>query len=602
MTSRRVLIASVLISTLAAALPTSAAGANTVVLTLTAEPSAAHLDDTITFTVTTSPAVEGLQIKISASCCTWYSWGQTDADGKSIQQLVDPLAQGFWNIPADFQASLEGDADYQPATSNLARVDFSPHPASIAVRLGTITDPVTAYTVVDSISLTTTLTADVCTDRVSVYHVVDDVETLVGGGAFHSVSLGNGSTACLAEARVGNWPVGDHVFRVRIENSLLLERPQVDIHVPVSKQATAVALVTRPPTTVEVNGEITLEATARTTTGSGSLDSQNGEIAFYDGEELLASVEPSLSGVAQFTTHFSTVGTHVLTAKWSGTGNTQPSTSPDRILTVSPNVVHARNFSISASSVYPVKDGYRDSVTVKGYLEESASIAIKVSNASTGKVVRTITVPTRGPGWYSATWNGRYSSGTIVPAGSYRIRQELTDTLGAKLAVTNTVAVSAKKLYWYSGSQVKYANSYTAKGSSGGTISTTSKYYRGMRLTLPLGTPGRWAGLGYQFSLPSATTYRYLGFSVLGSGNRSPIIAMHDRRLGTWPSGSKWIIDYFSPRKSVPTSYGWTKVYGDSTYNRNGRTVRGLVLAQNWSSGTYYIAKVRLSYQYGILK
>jgi hypothetical protein len=330
-----------------------------------------------------------------------------------------------------------------------------------------------------------------------------------------------------------------------------------------------------------------------------------GAVTFFDGTTDLGTkaLAGSLGGVtATLDVNFGSSGTHELLATWGGSTNALPSTSATLALTVSPNVVHAAGLGLGASTFYPVVDGYGDTVAIWGTLGERASVAITIMNPSTRTVVRRLSVARRDAGDYSLTWDGRTAAGALLPAGSYLVKQVVTDTLGASMSATSDVALSPKKLYWYSGSQTRYANQYSVKGSNGGTIAPTTTFYRGMRITLPLGTPGRWAALGYQFTLPSATTYSSISFWVLGKGTHTATIGLHDRRLGTWASGSAWIIDYFSPLAPVPKAYGWTHVAGDSTYNRINRTVRGIVLADNWSSGRYDIAKVKLSYRYAILK
>ena len=52
----------------------------------------------------------------------------------------------------------------------------------------------------------------------------------------------------------------------------------------------------------------------------------------------------------------------------------------------------------------------------------------------------------------------------------------------------------------------------------------------------------------------------------------------------------------------MPKGYTWTRVTGNSSYNRIGRTVHGMALADGWSSGRYDVAKVKLTYRYALLR
>ncbi|HLY12730.1 MAG TPA: hypothetical protein VKR24_00140, partial [Candidatus Limnocylindrales bacterium] len=161
-------------------------------------------------------------------------------------------------------------------------------------------------------------------------------------------------------------------------------------------------------------------------------------------------------------------------------------------------------------------------------------------------------------------------------------------------------SVSMKKLVWYTGTTVLAGAHITARGGSGGSITTSPVYAGGVRLTLPNLIGGEYNAVGYQFTLPNATRYSGLSFGLLGSGSEAVDMGLQDSQLGNWPSGSTWIVDYFSPIKEVSTSYRWTTLTGNITYNRIGRTVRGLVLMT--AGGHYDVAKVELTYRYALLQ
>jgi hypothetical protein len=242
-------------------------------------------------------------------------------------------------------------------------------------------------------------------------------------------------------------------------------------------------------------------------------------------------------------------------------------------------------------------------------------VDITIASAVTGAIVRRLAVPFRDVGQYSVVWDGTSVSSAptkanpggrsaptpvVVSAGAYRITTVVTDALGAHATFTDTVNVSSKKLVWYTGSTILNGNRYAARGGTAGSIGASPVYSGGMRMTLPFSMSPEYNALGYQFTLPAATRYSAISFSVLGSGNESVDIGLQDSQLGTWPTGSAWIVDDFSPIIGVSSAYRWTSLAGNPTDNRIGRTVRGLVL--DLYGGHYDVAKVKLTYRYALLK
>ena len=107
-------------------------------------------------------------------------------------------------------------------------------------------------------------------------------------------------------------------------------------------------------------------------------------------------------------------------------------------------MVQASGFMTNYGTIYPVVDGYRDSIDIRATRGETASASIAIYNPA-GTKIRTLTVPS-GTGQYSVAWNGKNTAGTIQPAGKYKIISTVTDTSGNKLSDTRYVTVSSKKL------------------------------------------------------------------------------------------------------------------------------------------------------------
>ena len=567
-------------------LPAAVHAATPMTLTLETDKATAFTDEVVTLTVTASPAVAGLVIRFldENESFSFQRFEQTDDAGVARTTIQGSVDQLIW-VPHFFHATFEGDATHDPATSNTVEVDLDRHPSSVSLTWGSPWVDGVVNTV-DPLILHPRLTATTCNGGFEIQEIQDGQTVGTGGASAHVIDNGNGTTSCGADIWYGQIPLGTHHFKAFYGNSWTNENSESGIvDVPITLITTNTAL-SATPDPVEVGSPTRLTATVSTPKGIGFIDNV-GTVTFFDGATELGTTAfgQPFSGQARLDVTFGSAGSHQLHATWSGSTTAEGSTSPDIALVVAANVVHATGLGLGASTIYPVVDGYGDTVAIRGTLGETASVAITITNARTGSVVRRLAVPSRDAGPYSVTWNGRSSSGALLAAGTYRVKQVATDTLGATLSVTSSIALSLKKLYWHSGSKTLYANPYSAKGGAGGTIASTTAYYRGMRITLPLGTPGRWAALGYQFTLPSATKYSSIAFWVLGKGTHVAIVGLQDRRIGTWPSGSRWIVDDFSPLVSVPKAYGWTHVSGNSTYNRIGRTVRGMILALDWSSG-----------------
>jgi flagellar hook assembly protein FlgD len=90
---------------------------------------------------------------------------------------------------------------------------------------------------------------------------------------------------------------------------------------------------------------------------------------------------------------------------------------------------------------FPVRDGYRDAVGLGASTGEALSAYSVVVTTRSGTVVRRLAGGGHGVGRFAATWNGRTSTGTRVPTGTYWFYTVAYDTAGnrsasAKAAVT----------------------------------------------------------------------------------------------------------------------------------------------------------------------
>jgi hypothetical protein len=223
---------------------------------------------------------------------------------------------------------------------------------------------------------------------------------------------------------------------------------------------------------------------------------------------------------------------------------------------------------VQYGTFYPYKDGYRDTVAIRGTRQEPASVAIRVYSP-TGKLVKSVSIASAA-GKYSYGWTGRNSSGTILAAGKYKVVQTLTDAAGARKVVTSYTTLSKKRLYTYTKTLTKDYSQASKKTSS-------------------------W--VAWSFSLPSATVYKKLVFSIygrdiFGSGGFGP----HDF---TYCGSSYWHPDCAWPWRTFPITVSWKSVTGSTTYDRSGRSVR---LYAWGGSGDTRIKYGRVKVTYAILK
>jgi hypothetical protein len=338
---------------------------------------------------------------------------------------------------------------------------------------------------------------------------------------------------------------------------------------------------------------LTLEAAVFTQNSTNPDPEPTGMVTFRDGATVLGTVD--LAVTRAFVIASPTVGAHVYSAEYAGDGFYLPDTSDPAEITIVADTVDASGLAVQYTTFYPYKDGYRDTNAIKGTRLEPLSVAIKVYNPS-NSVVRSASYA-RASGAYSYVWNGRNSLGAVLPAGKYRIVQTLTDAFGTKKSWTLYAYVSAKKLVTHSTYVTKYAYPPAASsdgGTGAGYYSSTSKY-----LKLVAGSDG-FVLAGWQFALPSATVYKSLKFQVYAKSPASPFNQIGAQNFSWCALSSTWYadcFDHFLPIRSSTTA--WYSTSLSPTYNRTGRTVRGMIAVEY---GTVYVYKVRVYVSYATLQ
>jgi flagellar hook assembly protein FlgD len=296
--------------------------------------------------------------------------------------------------------------------------------------------------------------------------------------------------------------------------------------------------------------------------------------------------------------NFPTAGTHHYTATYSGNTVLDTSTSVEIEVVVAPDTVDATNVGRNLSTFYPVKDGYRDTVTISGNRQELIKVTIRIYNAGNTKVKQV--TKTEGVGHYAYSWNGRNAAGTILAAGKYKIVQTLVDHFGTTKAFTSYVYLSKKKLVTKSTYVTKSGANATVTGYDG--TGSVAKSTTGGILRLKAGNA--FAGAGWQFVLPSATIYKSIAFQLEAKAPFAVPPTQIAVQNFVWcaRSGPPWNTACFNHVKNIGNSSGslkWYSTSGNVSSNRDGRYVRGLVYVQH---GTVYVYKVRIKVTYQVLQ
>jgi hypothetical protein len=274
------------------------------------------------------------------------------------------------------------------------------------------------------------------------------------------------------------------------------------------------------------------------------------------------------SGQVQLSTSTWTLGSHTIKVTYAGDGVDHTGSHGSASITLLANVVEASGVGVSAATFYPYKDGYHDTVAIRGSRAESISAVIRIYSPA-GKVVRTFPVAA-GTGAYSVAWNGRTATGTALAAGKYKVVQTLTDALHAAKAFTSYTTISSKRLYT---STQTFTKSYTQ------TSKSTSTW------------------VAWSFTLPSATVYKSLVVSIYGrdtaaSGGFGP-------QDFSYCGGATWHPGCVTRYRTFPVTASWKSFPASVLYDRSGRTVR---LYAWGGSGNTTVKYGRIKITYAILR
>jgi len=328
----------------------------------------------------------------------------------------------------------------------------------------------------------------------------------------------------------------------------------------------------------------------------------DGLMAFIDGITLLAveAIDPD-TGVATFVSSRLRVGPHRIVAAFLGDEDHAASQSAPLAITVTPATrIHASGLGLSQATFYPVRDGHLDTVAIRGRVGQPAELTVEVFARATGTRVASLRFGEK-VGAYSVPWDGRDARGRLLPAGGYRVVQHLRDTWGNTLAQAATVTISLKQLHWTTASQTRSGSSADKRFAYASALILRSRFAGGVQLDAGAGAfwppdPSE-AWLDYAFRLPAAAAYKGITCGVLAAtdpGRGSASVLFRD-----WTAeGEAW--DLVATTKQ---GYGWT--YGKGRPGEHlSRAHEAICSIQvlAWDDGQIDVAKVKLTFTYGVLR
>jgi hypothetical protein len=226
------------------------------------------------------------------------------------------------------------------------------------------------------------------------------------------------------------------------------------------------------------------------------------------------------------------VGVHSIRARFEGLpGALLPATSSPVTVTVAADTSVHTTFTRSLSTFYPYKDSYKDTVAVRGLLDEKATVTIRIYSSG-GSLKRTYSLGWKGPGSFSASWNGRTAAGTAVAAGTYTVKASFKDVKGNARTIATSVTVSWRQVTWKTGTTItRYGDQFAYYGTPATQLYYSNDYSRGRILysgefnrdcdpcqiiygvsTMTLNT----SGLAYRYVKASATGHSFVGYESSG--------------------------------------------------------------------------------------
>ena len=355
--------------------------------------------------------------------------------------------------------------------------------------------------------------------------------------------------------------------------------------------------------TSAVQGELPVTLTATLApTGSGTntvtfLDDVGGVV-----QEFGPYTVDTSTWTVTYTSSALRVGVHAITARFDGVpGLLLPATSnPLAVTVVADTTVHT-TFTRSLSTFYAYKDGYKDSVTLSGVLDEKATVTVRIYSSG-GSLKRTYSLGWKGPGAFSASWNGRTATGTAVSAGTYTVKGSFKDVTGHARTITTYVTVSWRQVTWKTGATIlRYGDQLSYYGTPGSVLYLSADSSRGRVL---------YSAEFNRYCDPCQTIYGITTFTL----NTSSLAARYVKVTitghtfaGDYHAGQAYVV---KPGTSTKVLVGYPPDYLaypttssiSPSYVSSDHKVRFLIWCTESSGDVFDLHYMKMNYQYAVWK
>src|SRR4029079_7055902 len=162
------------------------------------------------------------------------------------------------------------------------------------------------------------------------------------------------------------------------------------------------------------------------------------------------------------------LGTHDLRAELTGDATFVPATLEATLEVVPDTEVNANPFPLNLTTFYPLADGYKNRLKISGQCIEYVSCLPTIeAYTKDGRMVRRWTLRARTVNPYAVIWDGRTATGTLLQAGTYRIRHVIRDWKNNLVTYDQWVVLSHREVRRVIVSVSRPGDAYTSSHRSG---------------------------------------------------------------------------------------------------------------------------------------
>jgi FlgD Ig-like domain/Bacterial Ig-like domain (group 3) len=296
------------------------------------------------------------------------------------------------------------------------------------------------------------------------------------------------------------------------------------------------------------------------------------------------------------------VGVHSIRARFDGVpGYVLPVTSDPIAVTILPDTVVHATFKPSSTTFYSHKDSYRDTVSLGGVLDETATVTIRVYDKK-GHLRRTWSLGSRPRGTYAVSWTGKTASGTLLPAGKYKVTVSFKDTHAHTRSISASVNISSRQVVWKTGTTItRYGDQLTYYATPGDHLFQSSDYSRG-RVMFSADfdrhcAPTCQTIYGVTTMSLKSTALDVRSVKITVTGHTFVDYSSGYATLDRWSTGTEVGQGGLPEYQSQPITFSVSKTYVSST-----KKVRFTAWCTEESGDAFDLHYLKLTYQYAVWK